>query len=86
VWNWGNDMMGWGGSPGWGLFGLAHVLWWVLLVLGVAVLARWLFARGGRAAREGEDRALSILRERYARGEIDKAEFDARRRDLGQPS
>ncbi len=30
----------------------------------------------------GEDRALSILRERYARGEIDTDEFDQRKRDL----
>jgi uncharacterized membrane protein len=28
------------------------------------------------------DRAKSILRERYARGEIDKADFEARKRDL----
>ena len=31
---------------------------------------------------EGPDRALQILRERYARDAIDKQEFDARRRDL----
>jgi uncharacterized membrane protein len=26
---------------------------------------------------------MEILRQRYARGEIDKQEFDARKRDLG---
>ena len=31
----------------------------------------------------GRDEALEILRQRYARGEIDKQEFDARKRDLG---
>ncbi|MDH5536459.1 MAG: SHOCT domain-containing protein [Betaproteobacteria bacterium] len=46
------------------------------------MLAKWLF--GGRSGHaSGEDRALSILRERYARGEIDKTEFEARKRDLG---
>ncbi|MDH3321032.1 MAG: SHOCT domain-containing protein [Betaproteobacteria bacterium] len=80
---WGGDMMGWGGGWGWGWFGIVHmVLWWFLIILGIVVLAKWLF--GGRSGHaSGEDRALSILRERYARGEIDKTEFEARKRDLG---
>jgi putative membrane protein len=83
---WGGDMMGWGGGwgsgVGWGWFSIVHmVLWWFLIALGIAVLAKWLFG-GGRHHTSGEDRALAILRERFARGEIDKAEFDARKRDL----
>jgi putative membrane protein len=79
---WGADMMGWGGGWGWSWFGIVHmVLWWFLIILGIVVLAKWLFGGGGRGAES--DRALTILRERFARGEIDKQEFDARRRDLG---
>jgi putative membrane protein len=48
---------------------------WDRLVL----LGRWLLAQG----RERPDRALEILRERYARGEMNREEFEARRRDLG---
>lgn len=81
---WGGDMMGWGGGWGWSWFGMIHmVLWWFLIILGIVVLAKWLF--GGASAGRGpsEDRALAILRERYARGDIDKTEFEARKRDLG---
>lgn len=85
---WGN-MMGWGYGPygydgGWAFFGLFHMLlWWVLIVLGIVVLARWAFGGRHHSGRHAaEDRALAILRERYARGEIDKAEFEARKRDL----
>lgn len=80
-----DHMMGWGGGwgPGWGSFGLLHILWWVLIILGVAALFRWSFGRGTRGFyRSEEDRALAVLRERYARGEIDKAEFEERKRDL----
>lgn len=81
---WGN-MMGWGG--GWGsgggwMFGLVHLLWWMLIVVGLVVLARWLRDTGRRRRGSGRDRALDILRERFARGEIDKTEFEARKQDL----
>lgn len=76
---WGNHMFD-GGAMG--LFGLGHLLWWALLIAGVILLARWLLRGAAFGQRAREMRALSILKERYARGEIDKAEFDARRRDI----
>lgn len=62
---------------GWALLNLAPlILGIVAAVLGI----RWL-----RKASEGprSDPAVSILRERYARGDISKEEFDAKLRDLG---
>lgn len=79
-------MMAWGGSwgSGWGLFGLMHLLWWIVVLLAVIALLRWTSGRAVLGARTlEEDRAIDILRERYARGEIDKAEFEERKRELG---
>lgn len=78
-----DSMMGWGWHGGWGpgAFGLMHVLWWILIVLAIVVLVRGFGGRHGPRP-PSEDRALAILRERYARGEIDKTEFDNRKRDL----
>jgi putative membrane protein len=73
--NWGD---GWGGGHmyGFGLIGLVLVI-----VVALLVARSW---NGGASpqGRTGEDRALAILKERYARGEIDKTEFDARKRDV----
>lgn len=70
-----NNMMG-----GWGIFGwLTMLLFWALLILGVIALIRYL-ARSGQGK---EDKTpLDILKERYARGEIDKKEFNERKKDL----
>ena len=69
---------------GWGILGMTHmVLWWILLVLGIVVLAQWLFGGGFSGdARASRTRALEILGERYARGEIEREEFEAKKRDL----
>ena len=51
-----------------------------LLIVALVVAIRWLWRSPGAGA--PEDRALAILRERYARGEIGREEFEARWRDL----
>ena len=68
----------------WGAGGLVMMLmmlvFWGLIIAGLVIGLRWLLGQGRPGAR---DEALEILRQRYARGEIDKQEFDTRRRDLG---
>jgi putative membrane protein len=75
-----------GWHPMWGMWGawgigmlLVMLTFWVLVVVGLIALVRWL-ATQRRELRT--DTALEILRQRYARGEINKDEFDARKRDL----
>lgn len=48
----------------------------VVIVLGV----RWLAGQGKQ--HRPADTALDILRQRYARGDIGKEEFEAKKRDL----
>ena len=69
-------MMGWGfGILGW----FFMLLFWLLIILGVVALIRYL-ARSGQSR---EDKTpLDILKERYARGEIDKKEFEEKKKDL----
>ncbi len=76
----------WGMHPMWGMWGpwgigmmLMMLVMWGLVIVGLVLGVRWLLAQG-RASQP--DAALDILRQRYARGEIDKEEFEARKRDL----
>jgi putative membrane protein len=59
------------------------LLFWVLVIVAiVAIVAigKWIFDRSGDTPR-GKS-ALDILKERYARGEIGKEEFEQKKRDL----
>ncbi|HFD86234.1 MAG TPA: SHOCT domain-containing protein [Gammaproteobacteria bacterium] len=67
---------------GHGYFGGGFMwLFWILLVV-VAVWGVSAVSRGGRGVSERRTTPLEILKERYARGEIDKEEFEAKRKDL----
>lgn len=65
-----------------GFGGIWMILLWVLVILAVVWLVRYLLA-GGERDRERPREALRILEERYARGEIDREEFELKKRDLG---
>jgi putative membrane protein len=68
---------GWMPMMGIGLLGM--ILFWGLLIAGTVFLIRWFL---GETVIKREDSALEILKKRYARGEINKEEFDERKRDL----
>jgi putative membrane protein len=58
-------------------------LWMLLLVVGVIFVIVWAVQSGtsGRSSDQPR-RAIEILEERYARGEIDREEFFSRRSEL----
>ncbi len=77
-----NQMMGaWGTGMMWLNF-LTGVLFLVLLIVGIVAVAKWVFAEGSWRGRVATETALDILKQRYARGEIDKEEYEAKKRDI----
>jgi putative membrane protein len=77
--SYGGGMMG----GGWGLFGGAMGLWGLLWMgLLIAVPLHVVYALLNRGSGGNEEQPLSVLRERYARGELSDDEFDRRRKQL----
>ena len=72
---------------GWGMGGgFFMIFFWVLLIIFVLVAARWAMGNGsqggGQSCSPREPTALEILEQRYARGEIEREEFEQKKRDL----
>lgn len=79
---WDGHMWGMGGGLGWGLMWIVGLFWMVILVAIPIVLIYWFVGGRTRTDEEADDGALTVLRERYARGEIDDEEYEARRAKL----
>jgi putative membrane protein len=76
---WGLGYGGWGRLGGW-LGPLFMLIFWALVITGGVFLVRYLVRQGRAGDHQGS--ALEILKRRYARGEIEKDEFEAKRKDL----
>lgn len=79
----------WGAGWGIGMM-ILSLLVWVLVIAGLGAGVWWLVRHGLRESRRlgspslpgPDDTAAEILRQRFARGEIDREEFEERRRVL----
>jgi putative membrane protein len=79
------DVAGAGGLFFAAFFVLAIAFWGGILAL-IFLGIRWLIRQNANDRRDlppAEDTALGLLRQRYARGEIDATEYEERRRTLG---
>ena len=85
---WSDYRGGWMPGPGmmgWGWFGwIFMIIFWGLIIVGLIFLIRWLAGLSWSRASidKPHDSALEILKQRYAKGEINKEEFDQKKRDL----
>lgn len=78
-------MGGYGMTGGFGFGWIFMILWGMLIIVGITVLVKWMSTPSAADGRSGgEGKALNILKERYARGEIDEQEFQKKKHDLTQ--
>ena len=84
--DWGPYPMGW--HYMWGSFGIGMMLFmllfWVLIIAGAVALIRWVWSgpSGSISASSRGETAEDILKNRYAKGEIDKQEFEEKLQDI----
>ncbi|HEX7543040.1 MAG TPA: SHOCT domain-containing protein [Patescibacteria group bacterium] len=71
-------------NPGFSILGfIFQVLFWGLIIMLIVKLVRSSRCHHYEDTKEaGGDRSLEIIKERYAKGEIDKKEFEQLKKDL----
>lgn len=77
---WPGGTFGFGG----GLGSLFNTVFTLILLIGLGLLVWWIVRQviGGSSGESSSRRALEILNERYAKGEITKEEYEERKRAL----
>ncbi len=78
-WGWGHmgSGMGWGGFGGFYM-----ILFWAVIIGVIVVLVKWIFGGSARTDMPSSKSTHDVLKERYARGEIGREEFEQKKRDL----
>jgi putative membrane protein len=79
----GPGMMGGFGTGMMGGFGFLGIFFWILVIMGIVWLVVWLIRRVPQLQQTSNDEsAMDILKKRYARGEINREEYEEKKKLL----
>lgn len=66
-----------------GMWMFFHFIFWILILIGAVLLIVWFLRQLGRCERGNDiESAMDILKKRYARGEINKEEYENMKKDI----
>ncbi len=71
--------MMWGNQ---GFMGGFMWIFWIAIIVGIILLVKWIVQQNRPGGQQQGENSLEILKKRYARGEIDKEEFEQKKKDL----
>ncbi len=57
-------------------------IFWVILITGLIFLSKWIFQQKQGGEIKIEENSLKILEHRYVKGEIDRNEFEQKKKGL----
>lgn len=69
-------------NGGFGFMGGFMWIFWIAVIVGLFFLIRWIVQQSKPVGQSHQESPLEILKRRYARGEIDKNEYEAKKKDL----
>jgi putative membrane protein len=75
VMHWGYGMMGWFGP-------IFMLVFWVLIIIAAVYIIKWIAGLSQSETFKTSEAPLDILKKRYAKGEITKAEFEEMKKDV----
>ena len=57
-------------------------IFWIAVIVGIIFLVRWIVQQSKLSESNAYGNPLDILKSKYARGEIDKEEYERKKKDL----